>query len=53
MKYAAPIGSTGWYMPSIGELIEVFNAFAVSSDGAEYSLSASDFLIIIKVRKIS
>ena len=43
MKYAAPIGSTGWYMPSIGELIEVFNAFGKSSDGAEYSLSASDF----------
>lgn len=43
-KYVAPISSTGWYMPSIGELIEVFNAFAVSNEGGEYSLSATDFL---------
>ena len=43
-EYAAPIGSTGWYMPSIGELIEVFNAFAVSNEGGKYSLSATDFL---------
>lgn len=43
-KYVAPISSTGWYMPSIGELIEVFNAFAVTSNGeGTYSLSASDF----------
>ena len=43
-KDVAPISSTGWYMPSIGELIEVFNAFAVSNEGGEYSLSATDFL---------
>lgn len=43
-KYVAPNSSTGWYMPSIGELIEVFNAFAVSNEGGEYSLSATDFL---------
>ena len=41
--YAAPISSTGWYMPSIGELIEVFNAFGKSSDGGTYSLTSSDF----------
>lgn len=43
-KYATPASSTGWYMPSIGELIQVFNAFAVPSSGSgTYSLSADDF----------
>lgn len=43
-KHATPASSTGWYMPSIGELIQVFNAFAVPSSGSgTYSLSADDF----------